>query len=99
MADPVGSIDDPYLKDPESVLDWVFDWTSDSWLETSETISSHTVTVPTGITLDSSSESGGKVTAWLSGGTAGITYRIECKITTSMSRTDERSRWVHVLER
>ena len=85
------------LKDPSAVLDYVFDWTE--WLAAAETITSHTVTVPTGLTLESSTAASGIVTAWISGGTAGTTCRVECLITTSAGRTDERSLWITVQER
>lgn len=85
------------LKDPSAVLDYVFDWTE--WLAAAETITSHTVTVPTGLTLESSTAASGIVTAWISGGTVGTTYRVECLITTSAGRKDERSLWITVQER
>ena len=86
-----------YTKDPSAVLDYVFDWTG--WLGSGETISSRVVTVDTGLTKDSDSESSGKVTVWLSGGTAGINYKVACKITTSAGRTDERTLWIRVVDR
>ena len=86
-----------YLKDPSAVLDYVFDWTE--WLATGETITDHTITADTGITVDSSTESDGKVIVWLSGGTAGINYKVACLITTSAGRTDERTIWIKVVER
>ena len=85
------------LKDPSAVLDYVFDWTE--WLATGETITDHTITADTGITVDSSTESDGKVTVWLSGGTAGINYKVACLITTSAGRTDERTIWIKVTNR
>jgi hypothetical protein len=85
------------MKDPSAVLDYPFDWSS--WLESSETISSHTVTVDSGITKDSDSESSGIVTVWLSGGTAGKIYEIACEITTNLGRTDERTINIVVMER
>jgi len=93
------------LKDPSAVLDYVFDWTG--WLATGETIAVDsetgekliTITADTGITVDSSTESDGKVTVWLSGGTAGINYKVACKITTSAGRTDERTIWIKVTDR
>ena len=85
------------LKDPSAVLDYVFDWTE--WLATGETITDHTITADTGITVDSSTELDGKVTVWLSGGTAGINYKVACLITTSAGRTDERTIWIKVVER
>jgi hypothetical protein len=85
------------LKDPSAVLDYVFDWTE--WLATVETITDHTITADTGITVDSSTESDGKVTVWLSGGTAGINYKVACLITTTAGRTDERTLWIRVVDR
>ena len=85
------------LKDPSAVLDYAFDWTE--WLATGETITDHTITADTGITVDSSTELDGKVTVWLSGGTAGINYKVACKITTSAGRTDERTIWIKVTNR
>ncbi len=93
------------LKDPSAVLDYVFDWTE--WLATVETIAVDsetgekliTITADTGITVDSWTEDDGKVTVWLSGGTAGQNYKVACKITTSAGRTDERTLWIRVVER
>ena len=85
------------LKDPSAVLDYAFDWTG--WLAAGETITDHTITADTGITVDSSTESDGKVTVWLSGGTAGINYKVACLITTTAGRTDERTLWIKVVER
>ena len=85
------------LKDPSAVLDYAFDWTG--WLAAGETITDHTITADTGITVDSSTESDGKVTVWLSGGTAGKNYKVACKITTSAGRTDERTLWIRVVDR
>lgn len=78
-------------------MDYVFDWTE--WLATGETITDHTITADTGITVDSWTEDDGKVTVWLSGGTAGINYKVACLITTSAGRTDERTIWIKVVER
>lgn len=68
-------------------------------MATGETIADHTITADTGITVDSSTEDDGKVTVWLSGGTAGINYKVACKITTSAGRTDERTLWIKVMNR
>ena len=85
------------LKDPSAVLDYVFDWTG--WLATGETITDYTITADTGITVDSPTEDDGKVTVWLSGGTAGINYKVACLITTAAGRTDERTIWIKVTDR
>ena len=89
----------PILKDPNAVLDYGFNWLALGWLATGETISSHVVTVEAGLTKDSYSESAGIVTFWLSGGTAGVQYLVSCLITTSLGRTDERSRMIMVEDR
>ena len=98
------SLSNEYLKDPSAVLDWVYNWNDSSggktpWLETGETIFSFVITADSGITVDNSTESGGKITVWLSGGTAGQNYKVACLITTSAGRTDERTIWIKVTER
>ena len=99
-----------FIKDPDAVLDYKFDWkastngtdgaTSD-WLGTSETISSHTITAATGLTVDSSSltDTNTSVTVWLSGGTDQTDYTVACKIVTSAGRTDERTVTIYVRNR
>lgn len=97
------------LKDPEAVLDYKFDWRAltngsgkSDWLASGETITAgYTITAATGITIDSDSrtDTNTSVTVWLSGGTAGETYTLECKIVTSASRTDERTMTIVVQER
>ena len=101
---------DTFLKDPDAVLDYKFDWAASTngtgdtdWLDTSnsETISSHTIDEDTGITVDSSSQTdtNTSVTVWLSGGTAGTSYDVRCEIVTSASRTDERTITIYCQER
>ena len=88
-----------FLKDPDSVLDYAWDWASLDWLESGETIAAYTVTVPSELTLVSSTEVDGIVTAWLSGGTSRTNYICTCQITTSLGRTDERSLFIRVEDR
>ncbi len=97
-----------YTKDPDAVLDYKWDWKSSTngrgftdWLTTSETISSITITAEAGITIDSSSitDTNTSATVWLSGGAAGTSYTVACKIVTSAGRTDERSITVSVAQR
>jgi hypothetical protein len=82
-----------YTKDPDDDLDYAFNWAD--WLATGETISSYTLTVPTGLTEGSgakaTSESSGVITYWISGGTAGSSYDVGCKITTNAGRVKEKS--------
>jgi len=85
-------------KDPDSVLDYTFDW--EAWLALiSDTIASEEVVVETGITCDSSTISVDTVIVWISGGTAGETYRVTCRIVTTGGRTDDRSIFIKVKER
>lgn len=91
------SVEQIFEKDPQAVLDYAFDWSD--WLDSGETIASTTITVAAGLTKDSDSESDGIVTIWLSGGTAGTSYTVACKIVTSSSRTDERSITIMVINR
>lgn len=84
-------------KDPNAVLDYEIDWSS--WLATSETISTSTWTVPTGITKDSDTHTTTTTTAWLSGGTAGNIYTLTNRIVTNQGRTEDRSIYVPCAER
>jgi hypothetical protein len=97
-----------YLKDPDAVLDYRFDFaastngTGDSdYLESGETISTATVTAESGLTVDSESitDTDTSVTAWLSGGTVGNEYDVTCRVTTSAGRTDDRTIVIKVEER
>lgn len=90
-------MENEFIKDPAAVLDYTFDWSD--WLNTGETISSHTVTVPTGITLGSHANDTTAVTMWLSGGAVGEHYAIACQITTSQGRTDKRRILIMMEER
>lgn len=76
-------------KDPESKLNYTVNWFS--WLPTGDTISAVTWNVPSGLTEEASSFTDTKATVQLSGGTAGTSYTVECKITTSDGEIDERS--------
>ena len=86
-------------KDPDAVLDYKFDWSD--WLATGETISSKTITVDSGLTEDSSSitDTSTSVTIWLSSGTVNTRYKVACKITTSDSRTDERTITIRIVNK
>ena len=89
-----------FIKDPADVLDYTVHFAGSTtlseqtdWLAAGETVLTNTVTVPTGITLDSKSitDSSTSITAWISGGTAGEEYEIGYKAVTSDARTIERS--------
>ena len=93
-------------KDPDATLDYPFDWRAKThghgdsdWLAPNETIVSYVITVDDGLTLLSSSQSNGIVTAWISGGEVGKWYKVACKIETNMGRIDERTMHIRVEER
>lgn len=84
-----------FQKDPNDVLDYVVDWTS--WLDT-DTIFTSTFTVPTGLVLDSSSNTTKTATAWISGGYTNQSYTVTNQIVTTLGRTVERSFQIVVLD-
>ena len=87
-----------HIKEPDEVLDYTFDW-SDWLTEISDTISSDTVTVESGLTEDSNSNDTTSVTVWVSSGTAGTSYTVSSKIVTAGGRTAERTITIDVKER
>jgi hypothetical protein len=93
-------VSDRFVLDPNAVLDFAFDWTE--WLADGETITAFTVTAATGVTVQSSTRTGGVVTAWLSGGVLPATprlYPVTCHITTNEGRQDDRTIRVDVRNR
>ena len=86
-----------YIKDPDAVLDYGFDWSD--WLQDGETISTSSWTVPTGLTEVGDSNTTTATKVWVSGGTAGDDYTITNHIVTSDSREDDRSHTLKVQER
>lgn len=91
------------VKDPDAVLDYIFDWTL--WLDdVTDTLFSQTVTTPAGvgaIVIDDSDIVGKTVVAYISGGTVGNEYPVTCQIVTAASppRTDERTIYIKIKER
>lgn len=93
-----------YVKDPQAKLDYSVDWTAGeggSWLQTGETITASTWTVPAGITQSTPAPSftGTKTTIWLTGGTVGVNYAVVNHITTNQGREDDRTIHIHVANR
>jgi hypothetical protein len=86
------------LKDPDAVLDYIFNW--EDWLDdVLDTITSHEMVAETGITVDSSTIEDKTVVAWISGGEVGTTYRLASRIVTAGGRTDDRSIYIKIKER
>lgn len=99
-----------YEKSPNGELDWLFDWRSGTngnggsdWLASGETILSYTITADDGITVDSDglTNSNTSVQVWLSGGTVGQSYDVNCAISTTNSptRVDDRTITIRVVNR
>lgn len=86
-------------KDPESVLDYSFDWTD--WLdEVPGDYLVSQVTTPDGITLDASSISGTKiVVCWFSGGVLGETPSATCHIVTHQGREEDKTIYFNMLSK
>ena len=85
-----------FTKDPDAVLDYVADWSA--WLGT-DTISSVTWVVPSGITKESDTNTDTTATIWLSGGTVGVRYDVICRIATVGGRTDDRTLYYRVKQK
>jgi hypothetical protein len=102
---------DSFVKAPAEVLPYKRDWkykdetsraaggAGNGYLDTGETISTSTWTVPAGITKDSETHADGLTTVWISGGTLDTTYRLVNTIVTSAGRTAQRSIEVSVQTR
>lgn len=78
----------PYIKDPDAVLDYQWDWTR--WLD-GDTIETHDILPVEGISVDRDTATDSTVTAWISGGAVGLLYAVTCRITTASGRTDDRT--------
>ena len=85
-----------YVKDPDSVLDFGFNWTD--WLKEGgeDTIETYFLYPYGDITIDSHSEDTGIVTMWLSGGKVGTTCRIICRVVTSNGRTEDQTMEIRI---
>lgn len=88
-----------FTHDPQARLDYDSNWTQ--WLAAGETIVAHTV-VATGsgpVEVESSSVIGGKVVAWVSGGTVGSACKLTFHIETNAGRKDDRSMTLTIKDR
>lgn len=85
------------VKDPQATRLAEWDWTS--WLGTGETILTATVTPDTGITVSSVTHNDTTVTCTVAGGTAGMTYRIVCHVTTTAGQQDDDTLTIRVRDR
>jgi len=82
-------IPDAPNKGPDSLIDYGVDWSN--WLADSETISISVWIVPTGLTLESESNTTTASAIFISGGALGEVYTLTNRITTNHGRTEDRS--------
>lgn len=76
-------------KDPDSDLDYSIDWTQ--WLAGIDTISTSTWIAPAPLVDHNSSYGTATTIIWLSGGILGEVYDVVNRITTTGSRTEDRT--------
>lgn len=88
-----------FVKDPDSTLDYAFNWSA--WLSATDKIIASSFSVDAGITNEPGGESFSDTTTrlYLSGGTAGENYRVINTITTEEGRIDERTIEIRVRQR
>ena len=86
-----------FYKDPDAILDYVIDWSD--WLTGTETISTSTWIVPSGITEESSSNTTTTATIWLSSGTVPLGYKVVNRIVSSDNREDDRSIFIRIKDK
>ena len=82
-------------KDPDETRDYSVDWST--YLGT-DTISTSTWTVPTGLTGGTESNTATTATVWLSGGVGGQEYEVLNEITTVAGRTYQKTLVIPVLD-
>ncbi len=90
-----------YLKDPASSVDYSVDWSE--WLSASESIASTTWSIdPSSASAPSlgvETTSDTTRSVFVSGGTLGERYRLNCRIQTDGGRTADRSLIIRIAER
>ena len=88
-----------FIKDPQSKLDYSVDWSD--WLASGEEIATSTWQSLDGLVIETSGFTGTFAVVWVSGGTAGTTYRLTNTMTTNNSpaRIDQRTITIKVQER
>lgn len=92
------------LKEPDAILDYTINLRSpdNPWLEDGEAIASFIWTVPTGLTKVAEDTDTDMSTVWLSGGTLGVTYRVNGEWTTTntpVARVDSRDIVIEIVQR
>jgi hypothetical protein len=88
-----------FIKDPNAILDYGFDWSD--WLQSGEIIVNSTWINPDAITIVTNAYLNQSTVVWVSGGTAGKSYRLTNRIVTNNSpaRTDDRTLLIEVQDK
>ena len=87
-----------FKKDPNATLDYTFDWSA--WLlPITDTITSVTWVLSSGITKVSESNTTTTATAFISGGVLDAVEELTCRITTAGGRIDDRTVYFKIKER
>ena len=96
---PAGTKLDPFIKDPNAVLDYAVSWAA--WLaEVGDTLVASVWSVLTGtVQIDSDVSSTTVATVWLRGGAAGEKCSLLNRITTAGGRIDDRTIYVKIKEK
>lgn len=85
-----------FTKDPDATLRYTFDWAD--WLETGEVISTVDWEAESGLTDASPTNDDTTASVLISGGTAGETYTLRCRVTTTGGQIDDRTVNIEVSE-
>jgi hypothetical protein len=83
-------------KDPDEVLDYGLDWSARIL---TDTISTSTWTVPTGLTGTTESNTTTVTVVWLSDGAVGSTYEVLNRIVTAAGRTMDQTVRIRIKEK
>ena len=83
------------FKSPTEVLDYVHDMTNELGVDT---VSTSSWVLDSGITKDSDSTTTTAATAWISGGTLGVTYKLTNTLVTVSGRTHVKDFYLRVQE-
>jgi hypothetical protein len=87
-----------FTKQPAEVIDYPVDFAGWFAGRSGVSIASYTVTAETGITVSTHRKDGFVVTAVMAGGTAGATYKVTVRITTSSGLVKEAEFTIKVRE-
>ena len=84
-------------KDPDSRVDYGFDWSD--WMQTLDTIVGSSWTLPSGLTTDENSYTDDTTVVWLLGGITDTLYDVSNEITTSDGRIENKTFTIYCKEK